>query len=300
MTIPSATPAIPTLQLCLIGHGEVGQIFATGLAAQVALPIQVWDIRFAASTDAPAPLPAGNAASSLAQALHGANVVLCSVTADQTLAVAREAAAHIEAGAIYLDLNSASPATKQQCAAVLEEKGARYVEAAVMASVPPFGLNVPMLLGGRHAQAVLPQFEAWGMDVKVASIELGIASAIKMCRSVVIKGMEALLVESYTAARSYGVENEVIASLRASYPGLDWERQGDYFFQRVVAHGKRRSEEMREAAATMAEVGIDNFMAAASAKRQAWLSQLAAAGVMKSGKQVWREQADAILASLPD
>ena len=286
-------------QICLIGYGEVGRIFAAGLQSQLALPIRAWDQRFAASDHTPISLPAGHAAMSMAQALRGAHMVFCAVTADQTLVVAREAAEHIEPGALYFDLNSASPATKQQCAALFEARGARYVEVAVMASVPPFGIKVAMLLGGRHAEGVLPQLQAWGMAAKVASAEFGTASAIKMCRSVVIKGMEALLAESYTAARHYGVEEEVIASLKASYPGLDWERQGDYFFQRVIEHGKRRSEEMREAAATMREAGIDGFMAAASAQRQAWLAQLATEGVVNAKKPNWREQADLILAARP-
>jgi 3-hydroxyisobutyrate dehydrogenase len=126
-----------------------------------------------------------------------------------------------------------------------------------------------------------------------------VASAIKMCRSVIIKGLEALVVESFTAARAHGVEDEVLASLQESFPGLDWERQGNYFFERVIQHGRRRAEEMREAAATMQETGIGAHMAAASAERQAWMSELALRGVFSGPGGAWRARADAALAALP-
>ena len=174
--------------------------------------------------------------------------------------------------------------------------GGRYVESAVMTSVPPYGIKVPMLLGGRAAAGLAPALADLGFAVKVASEELGVASAIKMCRSVIVKGMEAIVIESFLAARRYGVEDEVLASLAETFPGLDWERNGDYFFSRVIQHGQRRAEEMREAAATVREVGLTPFMAGAIADRQQWVADLAKAATFAgSGKEEpWRAQADRI------
>jgi 3-hydroxyisobutyrate dehydrogenase-like beta-hydroxyacid dehydrogenase len=95
---------------------------------------------------------------------------------------------------------------------------------------------------------------------------------------VMVKGMEALAIESLLAARRYGVEREVLASLAETFPGLDWERQASYFWRRVVQHGRRRAEEMREAAVTVRDAGLPPQMAAATADLQAWVATLAAAG----------------------
>jgi len=171
-----------------------------------------------------------------------------------------------------------------------------------MTSVPPHRIRVPLLLGGPHAEEVLPMLRELGFSPVVASPRLGVASATKMCRSVIIKGLEALVVESFTAARRHGVEEAVAASLRETFPGIDWEKQATYFFQRVVEHGRRRGEEMREAAVTVAEAGLEPWSATATAERQTWVSTLADAGIFGPREDAafarspdWRIEADRIL-----
>jgi len=214
--------------------------------------------------------------------------------------VAQEAAKHIKPGSIFLDLNSASPGTKQKAAALVDAAGAFYVEAGVMTSVPPYGIKVPMLLGGAKAAALAEVLTGWGMDAKPVSEKLGVASAIKMCRSVMIKGLEALVIESYTTARKYGVEDHVLPTLAETFPSIDWNRQGAYFFSRVVQHGKRRAEEMREAANTVREAGFDPTMASAIADKQQWVADHAADGLFKGlEKDVrWQAYADRLIADL--
>lgn len=290
------TYSLPATSVGLIGYGEVGKIFAAALQAKGAKAVSAWDRLF---NDSGSGTEAGiQRCASLADLLACCDLVFSAVTASQTLAVAREAAALIKPGTVFIDLNSASPQTKRDGAAAIEAAGGRYLEAAVMSSVPPYGLRVPMLLGGPHAQALAPVLRDWGLDAKAASTELGTASAIKMCRSVVIKGLEAIAVESFTAARAYGVEDEVLASLKETMPGLDWERQGSYFFERVIQHGQRRSEEMVESAATMADAGIGGSMAAAASQRQAWTAALARQGVFGPSADSWRVRADEILAAV--
>ncbi len=171
-----------------------------------------------------------------------------------------------------------------------------------MTSVPPYGIRVPMLLGGARAAELAELFNSWGMDAKCVSEKIGVASAIKMCRSVMIKGLEAMVIESFTAARHHGVEDAVIASLHETFPGIDWERQAAYFFQRVIEHGRRRSEEMREVAETVQEAGLAPWSAGGTADRQAWVAGLAEAGVFGPREsQVfarsadWRTEADRVL-----
>ena len=198
---------------------------------------------------------------------------------------------------MFLDLNSASPGTKQRAAAPIDAAGAHYVEAGVMTSVPPYGIRVPMLLGGVAARELAVVLTDWGMDAKPVSEKMGVASAIKMCRSVMIKGLEALVIESYTTARAYGVEDHVLPTLPRPFPSIDWNKQGAYFFSRVVQHGKRRAEEMREAANTVREAGFEPFMAAAIADKQHWVADQAAAGVFEGlGKDArWQDYADRLI-----
>ncbi len=292
-------------RLGLVGYGEVGKIFAAGLKAQVST-VSAWDLKF----DAPltrdeqrghAERAAVLACESMAQLCQSADLVISAVTASNTLAVAQAAAAHMQPGAVFLDLNSASPGTKQQAAALIDGAGAHYVEAGVMTSVPPYGIRVPMLLGGARAVELAEVLALWGMNAKPVSRELGVASAIKMCRSVMIKGLEALVIESYATARAYGVEDHVLPTLQETFPSIDWTQQGAYFFSRVVQHGQRRAEEMREAANTVREAGFDPFMASAIADKQQWVADLARAGVFQGlAKDArWQDYADRLLAHKP-
>ena len=293
------------IHLGFIGYGEVGKIFSAGLRAQPGVAqVGAWDLKFDRADTreterrhaAQAGVQAHDSSSSLCAA---SDVLVSAVTASSTLAVAEEAARHVRPGTWFLDLNSASPGTKQQCAALIEGAGAHYIEAGVMTSVPPYGIRVPMLLGGARAGALAERLSAWGMDVKVVSAQLGVASAIKMCRSVMIKGLEALVIESYAAARAYGVEDHVLPTLQETFPGIDWTQQGAYFFSRVVQHGQRRAEEMRESARTVQEAGFEPIMTRAIADKQQWVADQARAGVFKElpAGAAWQAFADALIAA---
>lgn len=287
----------------LIGYGEVGKTFSAGLKAPSGVArMSAWDLKFVHPTFKDVELVhaahAGVQACLSMQALCGSSeLVISAVTASSTLAVAQEAAQHLRAGSVFLDLNSASPGTKQQCAALIEHRGAHYVEAGVMTSVPPYGIKTPMLLGGPLAAALAPLLVSWGMDAKAISDKLGVASAIKMCRSVMIKGLEALVIESYTTARAYGVEDHVLPTLAETFPSIDWAQTGSYFFSRVVQHGQRRAEEMREAANTVKEAGFEPLMTAAIADKQQWVASQAKAGVFESVAKAarWQDYADQLL-----
>jgi 3-hydroxyisobutyrate dehydrogenase-like beta-hydroxyacid dehydrogenase len=294
-------PPVRDLRIALIGYGEVGGIFGKALAARGVASVAAYDILLPDPVaSAPMRERAGRDGVTLAPtavaAVADAELVISAVTASATRAAAQSVTPALRRGAYLLDINSASPRTKADCGAVVAGAGGRYVESAVMTSVPPYGIKVPMLLGGPDAPALAPLLTDLGFAVSVASPTLGVASAIKMCRSVIIKGMEAIVIESFVTARRYGVENEVLASLAETFPGMDWERNGDYFFSRVIQHGKRRAEEMREAAATVREVGLEPFMASAIADRQQWVAELARAATFAGGGKdaPWRTQADRI------
>jgi len=300
-----ATNGAAEMRIGLIGYGEVGKIFAQALVEHGVTWVGAYDILLKGEATAPAMRAhaerAGvNALDSMAALLDRADAVISAVTASQTLAVANEAATAIRSGTWFLDVNSASPGTKSAAAGAIDGAGGRYVESAMMTSVPPYGIRVPMLLGGPHASEAAKLLGPLGFSMEVASAEIGVASAIKMCRSVFIKGFEAIVIESFTTARRYGVEAHVLASLAETFPAIDWEQQGAYVFGRVARHGRRRAEEMREAAVTVREADLDPYLAAASAERQDMVARLAVRGAFENldNPADWRAYADRILALL--
>jgi 3-hydroxyisobutyrate dehydrogenase-like beta-hydroxyacid dehydrogenase len=289
----------------LVGYGEVGRILAEDLRKD-GVRVSAYDIKL--GDDRAKPLRdhaegIGVAlASSHADLAAGADLIVSAVTASQAVPVAQVCAPALKQGAWFLDFNSASPGAKQRAAALVDGAGGRYVEGAVMTSVPPYRIKVPLLLGGPGARELAPLLIELGFNAKVASDELGVASAVKMCRSIMIKGLEAMVIESFTTARAYGVEDAVLASLKETFPGIDWEKQGAYFFQRVIEHGRRRSEEVREVAETVREIGLTPWSAQGTAERQAWVADLADEGLFgpKGTKEFarspdWRTEADRIL-----
>ena len=289
------------LHIGMVGYGEVGKIFTAGLLPLVA-QVSAWDLTFElperqAAERAHAARAGVQVSGSLPALCQQADLLISAVTASNTLAVAQAAAPHLRPGAVFLDLNSASPGTKQQAAELVKASGAHYVEAGVMTSVPPYGIRVPMLLGGERAEALALTLRGLGMDAKAVSPDIGVASAIKMCRSVMIKGLEALVIESYSTARHYGVEGHMLATLAETFPSIDWEKQGAYFFSRVAQHGKRRAEEMREAANTVREAGFEPWMASAIADKHDWVAQQSRNGVFDGLPQpaLWQDYADGLL-----
>ncbi len=290
------------MKIALIGYGEVGRILAEDLVPH-GHTLTVYDLKVALPALREHAARTGvTLAASHAAAVQGAELVVSAVTASQAVPVAEACAPGLAKGAFFLDFNSASPGAKIRAAGIVNAAGGRYVEGAVMTSIPPYRIKVPLLLGGPDAAALEPVLNAIGFAAKVSSAQLGVASATKMCRSVMIKGLEAMVIESFTTARHYGVEDAVIASLQETFPGIDWEKQGAYFFQRVIEHGRRRSEEVREVAQTVREAGLEPHSASGTAERQAWVADLGDAGLFgERGTKAfarssdWRIEADRIL-----
>ena len=262
-------------RVALIGLGEVGQVLANDLHRIEGVELSAWDRLFPVEGSEPqraaAALAFLAAASDMAGALRGCSLIICAVTAGECRAAAEEAAGTLAPGTFYLDLNSVSPRTKAEAARAIEGAGGRYVEAAVMSPIAPQRAASPIWLGGAHAREFQPIAQSLGFaGSAVYSDTLGGASAAKMCRSVIVKGMEALLAESLLTARRHGVEDVVLASLQDLFPVGDWRRLARYMIARSVQHGRRRAEEMREAARTVAEAGFEPWMSAGIVARQEW------------------------------
>lgn len=282
--------------IALIGFGEVGQILAEDLLRAAVGRLAVYDTAFADRTSGPSQAirrsQAGDdispfsvsvserlcPAPSTEDAVRDAGLVISAVTAANSLEACRSVCAGLRPGAYVLDLNSVSPGVKRSAAAIIDTAGGRYVEAAVMSPIGPKRIAAPMLLGGPHAAAFAELARPLGFEnAQIFSDVIGKASATKMCRSVVVKGIEALLAESMLAARRHGVEQEVLASLSDLLPVGDWPRLARYMISRSLEHGTRRAEEMREAGRTVGEAGVEPHMCFAISERHRWAADHKAA-----------------------
>jgi 3-hydroxyisobutyrate dehydrogenase-like beta-hydroxyacid dehydrogenase len=265
-------------RIAFIGFGEAGQTIGRGLLGDSKPALRAYDILFGQPAGAPLEKAARELGVALArdhvEAVREADLVMLTVTASSSLEAARSCLPGLRKGQLFLDMNSVSPRRKIEAAALVAPTGAAYVDVAVMAPAAPYLHKVPCLIGGPGAAALAPRAAALGMKMELVAAEVGQASAIKMFRSVVVKGLEALLVESMTASAEYGVEDRVLASLTETWPGIDWQKLSGYMIERVVSHGKRRAAEMREVSETLRSIGMEPTMAAATAARQQWVADL--------------------------
>ena len=285
--------------VALLGIGEAAGAFLEGWDRRAPCRYAAFDLKSADPAtrswveERCARLAVANCRST-AEAVQGAGLVLSLVTADQALTAATAAAPHLASGALYVDGNSCSPRTKREGAAQVEEAGARYVDMAIMAPVHPDRHRTPVLLAGPHADAARRALAGLGMRPGLAGDRVGQASAIKMVRSIIVKGLEALTAECMLAARRAGVMDAVLASLQPSDPGIDWRARASYNLERMMAHGVRRAAEMREVAATVAELGLSDRMSRAIAEWQQAVGELG----LDAGADLVEDRAARILAAL--
>jgi 3-hydroxyisobutyrate dehydrogenase-like beta-hydroxyacid dehydrogenase len=265
--------SLETIDIAFIGFGEAGQRFCRDFAARPGIGLRTYDILFedekrgAGLLSRARALGVGSCASA-AEACSAAQVIISAVTADAAEDVASGAAPFLSTGQIFFDVNSAAPETKQRSAAAVSATGAAYVEGAVMGPVLEPGIHVPILAGGPEAARAAILLNKLGMNITPVALEYGKASAIKLCRSIVIKGMEALMVDCAAACQAWGVSSDVYASLNATFPSVDWDALATAMAERVSRHGMRRAAEMRETADMLAALGLDPSLAMAVAEAQ--------------------------------
>ena len=260
-----------TPRVSFIGFGEAGQAIASGLRESGIERIAAWDILFPEKSGerlrAAGERIGVRLAASAAEAVAEADMIVSAVTAASSVAAAHSVEPHLAGSPFYLDINSVSPGRKQETAKLLGAR-ARYVDVAVIAAILPQRHRTPMLLAGPHAEEISPLLSELQMQTTVVSGSTGAAAAIKMIRSVMIKGIEALTLECFLAAARAGVLEEVTASLKNNYAGIDWPKMSEYNLERMASHGERRAAEMEESAATLRELGLDPLMVEATVARQ--------------------------------
>jgi 3-hydroxyisobutyrate dehydrogenase len=262
-----------------IGFGEAGSAIAKGLRGEGVTRLFAYDVGVehteAGETIRKHAREAGaRLVESLEELAGASDVILSTVVANVALQVAEDIAAYLKPHHIYADMNSTSPAIKQKVGEAVERTGAGYVEATIMAAVPKHGHRVSMLLGGKAAPQLKALLTPYDMRLEILGESVGSAAAVKMFRSLLIKGIEALMLECLLGANRYGVEKRVLDSLGESFPGLDWGKMADYLISRTAIHGERRGREMEEVARTLEATGVEPVVAEAAAKRLLWCASL--------------------------
>jgi 3-hydroxyisobutyrate dehydrogenase-like beta-hydroxyacid dehydrogenase len=265
----------------MLGLGEVGVRIVHDLLQGTSADIVIWDKQM--STVESQPWRNGQEfkdhdrvafAQQPDTAFAGCDLVLSAVTAEQAIAAATLVAPSLSVGAWFVDFNSVAPRTKKKLATLINPLGVGFVEAAIMSPIEPQRLTAPILLAGPHAKGFMVIGKQLGFSrMQNCSSSYGKAAATKICRSVIIKGMEALVSESMLTAKYYGVEQAVLDSLNNLFPRKDWPEHACYLISRTLEHGERRAEEMSEAVITVKEAGIEPLMTEACQVRQQWAPQ---------------------------
>jgi 3-hydroxyisobutyrate dehydrogenase-like beta-hydroxyacid dehydrogenase len=258
------------MRIGFVGFGEAAYHIAKGLRQPGISSVTAFDINVTDKVRQRAQEASTRLVATNQELAQSCDIVMSAVTADQALNAADQNAPYLTAGHLYADLNSVSPGAKQSIARVVEASGARFAEIAMMAPVPPYGHKVPMLAGGAGAPEFVERLAPFGISAEIVSREVGTAAATKMFRSIIVKGMEALITECVLGATRYNADERVFASLAESFPGIDWKQLADYMVGRVVVHGERRAREMEEVAATLREIDIEPIMAEAIVRRMDW------------------------------
>jgi 3-hydroxyisobutyrate dehydrogenase-like beta-hydroxyacid dehydrogenase len=260
-----------TPRISFIGFGEAGQAIASGLREEGIEQIAAWDILFPAAEGAKLKAAGEKMgvklAHSAAGAVANADMVISAVTAASSYEAAESVAPHLSGSPYYLDINSVSPGKKQATAKLMEGR-ARYVDVAVIAAIHPKRHKTPLLISGPHAKSAAPLLQELEMQLRIVPGDVGAAAAIKMIRSVMIKGIEALTLECFLAAHRAGIVDAVAESMKNNYPGIDFKQIADYNLERMANHGERRAAEMEESCATLRELGLDPLMTEGTVKRQ--------------------------------
>jgi len=283
------------LRIGFVGFGEAGYHLAKGLRQPGVASIAAFDINVTDKVRQRAQETQTQLVESNRELGLSCDIMLSTVTANQAARAAEQNAPYLNTSHIYADMNSVSPGVKQSVARTIQATGARFAEIAMMAPVPPYGHKVPMLAGGEGAPDFVERMAPLGISAEIVSREVGTAAATKMFRSIIVKGLEALITECVLGASRYNAEPRVFASLAESFPGINWNELADYMVGRVVVHGERRAREMEEVAETLREIDIEPIMAEAIVRRMDWSAQLGLKQLFKGeAPKSYREVVEAV------
>ncbi|GAA3199674.1 NAD(P)-dependent oxidoreductase [Microbacterium terregens] len=224
------------MRIAVLGLGEAGSIYATDLPTRGASVVGT-DVRISAA-------PAGvDRADDIPRAVRGADVVLSLVGASSAASVLEEALPAMGATSIFADMNTSGPTDKRELAAVAAARGIPFVDVAIMAPVPRARIDTPLLLSGPGVAQLQPFLRDLRIPATEVGPEPGAAARLKLLRSVFMKGLAAVVVESVTAAEIFGAEEWLIGQI-ASELGAPDRTAVDHLIDGTTKHAVRREAEM--------------------------------------------------------
>lgn len=266
------------MKLTFIGFGEAAYNIAAGLKSEGFTDIGAYDInssddKLGKNIHKRAESINVQLFSTLEEACKTGDFIVSLTSAKVALKVAESIFPFITDKQVFVDMNSAAPTVKADIAKAAVRYGTFFCDAAVMGTVPGKRHKVPMFLAGTGAQKFYDVFSKYGMKLTVLNAEAGGASAIKMFKSVIMKGLPQLMFESFEAARKYGVLDKLMVSLASSLEGKTVEQLANTFIARTMIHAERRSAEMKDVVATLESLGIDASMSKATVAKLETLAQ---------------------------
>ena len=292
------------IKIAIIGFGEAGGAIASGLNKTDRI-ISVFDVKTNSDATRVAMLKRYkdaqvNGQNTIEEAISDADVIFSLVTADQAHEAAKSVLNYCKSGVLFFDCNSCSPNTKRSSANLIENAGGRYVDVAIMAPIHPAQHQTHMHISGPHNTAAIEVMQFLEMNVDPLEGDVGTASAVKMIRSIMVKGIEAILMECTLSARKEGVEKLVFDSLDDTYPGFNFQKRANFIMERMMVHGVRRAAEMREVAITVDQLGLDNHMSKATVEWQQIIGDLQLDPNNDLADDDYGPRADIVLAALKE
>jgi 3-hydroxyisobutyrate dehydrogenase-like beta-hydroxyacid dehydrogenase len=263
------------MRLGFIGFGGAGYGLATGLR-QAGLPEILFYDRmqqtppFAEVIRRHAEEIDASPSKGMEELLSRVEIVISCVTGAMAVSVAEEAAPFLRTGHIYADVNTAAPRVKEQVAGIVEPTGAGFVDAAMMGAIPTFLHRVPILASGGGAERFRLAMHPYGMNIRVIGPKPGQASAIKMFRSIFMKGLLALFIEMLTATHRYGVDELVLGSIAESLDGVPFLETARLQMTKGVVNAERMAHEMEEVIATLEGMNLPAGMSRAAIEKLLW------------------------------
>lgn len=240
------------MRVAVVGLGEAGSIYSADLAAR-GTSVTGADPRVST------PPPGVVLAPDIATCVAHADLVLSLVGAKDATSVLADALPAMDPSAVFADLNTAAPEHKRRLATMAAERGIRFVDVAILAPVPRARIDTPLLLSGAGAQHLLPMLTGWGIPAHAVGPEAGIAAGHKLLRSVFMKGLAALVLESTTAAEQFGARDWVRDQI-ASELGDSGDAIVRHLLEGTERHAVRREAEMRDAQSFLQSLGAAHPM----------------------------------------
>lgn len=249
--------------ITVIGLGEAGRLYANGLTSAGA-NVRGYDPYIDASGEA------FEQCESLAEALEGCDVVLSLVGARAAEAVAQQIADAASSEFVFADLNTASPEVKLAVGAAVTRGGAIACDAAVMAPVPRAAHRTPLIVSGPGAERFAELLAPLGAPVEAIGGGLGDAARLKLLRSVFMKGLATVIVETLHAAELAGQRERLVSEISAEL-GSDGATLVERLVTGTYEHAERREHEVSDALAELQRMGAPHDMTAASL---AWFQRI--------------------------